>query len=425
MPILSTQTYVFIALIIIGAIIAHVKFDEKSAHSAPGILITFGIFATFYGIALGLYDFNMQDVETSLPSLIEGIKLAFWASVVGIGSALSLKVRYALWGVKNESGAIEGATIDDLLILQKQSSDTLLRLQQAMVGDEDATLLTQLKLIRTDQNDRLDSLRKAFVEFAEKQVENNSKALIEALKEVIRDFNTKITEQFGDNFKQLNEAVGKVNEWQELYKLQMTEMIEEQKQTSADMKVASYAFQIIVENSKSFSDVADRLKVTIDTVSLLEEAMRNNLTSLATLIKSAKTGIPTIENKIIELVTEISNGSKSAVELLTTRIIQSTTEMNNSVTRNHELVSVNITELNTKMNENIHKQSDLIYKNVNELSTKTQQQVIALDAELSKALKTSLETLGQQLASLSNKFVEDYSPLTDKLRKIVELSKHV
>jgi len=39
--------------------------------------------------------------------------------------------------------------------------------------------------------------------------ENNSKALIEALQEVIRDFNAKINEQFGENFKQLNEAVGK------------------------------------------------------------------------------------------------------------------------------------------------------------------------------------------------------------------------
>ena len=33
--------------------------------------------------------------------------------------------------------------------------------------------------------------------------------LIEALKTVIEDFNAKITEQFGENFKQLNEAVGK------------------------------------------------------------------------------------------------------------------------------------------------------------------------------------------------------------------------
>ena len=35
-----------------------------------------------------------------------------------------------------------------------------------------------------------------------------SEAIIEELKSVIREFNEKISEQFGDNFKQLNLAVG-------------------------------------------------------------------------------------------------------------------------------------------------------------------------------------------------------------------------
>lgn len=48
--------------------------------------------------------------------------------------------------------------------------------------------------------------------------ENNSKAFIQALEEVIKDFNNKITEQFGDNFKQLNLAVGALLTWQENYK---------------------------------------------------------------------------------------------------------------------------------------------------------------------------------------------------------------
>jgi len=42
--------------------------------------------------------------------------------------------------------------------------------------------------------------------------------LVEALRDVIHDFNNKITEQFGDNFKELNEAVGRLLIWQEDYK---------------------------------------------------------------------------------------------------------------------------------------------------------------------------------------------------------------
>ena len=57
--------------------------------------------------------------------------------------------------------------------------------------------------------------------------ENNSNALIEALEEVMRGFNSKINEQFGDNFKQLNEAVGQILVWQEQYQSQMTQLAEE------------------------------------------------------------------------------------------------------------------------------------------------------------------------------------------------------
>ena len=86
----------------------------------------------------------------------------------------------------------EGATVDDLY-------GQLIAVQQSIAGKEDSTLLTQLKLTRTDTNDRLDRLQRSYTEFAQKVAENNSKALIQALQEVIRDFNTKISEQFGEN----------------------------------------------------------------------------------------------------------------------------------------------------------------------------------------------------------------------------------
>ena len=53
---------------------------------------------------------------------------------------------------------------------------------------------------------------------------NNTDALIKALEEVMRDFNARINEQFGENFRQLNEGVRRINEWQEQYRQQMDEL---------------------------------------------------------------------------------------------------------------------------------------------------------------------------------------------------------
>jgi hypothetical protein len=60
-----------------------------------------------------------------------------------------------------------------------------------------------------------------------------------------------------------------------------------------------------------------------------------------------------------------------------------------------------------------------------ELTGKTVKQVSILDAALTEELKKSLESLGRQLAALSDKFVKDYSPLTDKLRDLVSMAKEL
>lgn len=52
-------------------------------------------------------------------------------------------------------------------------------------------------------------------------------------------------------------------------------------------------------------------------------------------------------------------------------------------------------------------------------------QVKQLDDALQKELTNALALLGSQLASLSKKFVEDYTPLTDRLREIVQLTRRV
>jgi hypothetical protein len=48
-----------------------------------------------------------------------------------------------------------------------------------------------------------------------------------------------------------------------------------------------------------------------------------------------------------------------------------------------------------------------------------------LNSQLGVSLNTSLESLGNQLASVSEKFVSDYTPLTRELQKVVEIAKRV
>lgn len=235
LPLLTQYAVIF--LCVAGVIVHFFAYNEKTAHDGPTLFTTAGIFFTFVGIAEGLFGFDVNNIEASIPGLLSGLKTAFFASVIGVFIALSLKIRLLLFGVAEGSHRrSEGATVDDLV-------DQITALHESVAGSGDRSLISEIKLQRQDNNDRLDALRRSLTEFVERAAENNSKALVEALREVIRDFNSKISEQFGDNFKQLNAAVGRLLEWQSTYRTQLTELIEHQSSSARDMGFAATAFQ--------------------------------------------------------------------------------------------------------------------------------------------------------------------------------------
>ena len=58
----------------------------------PAILTTMGILGTFVGIYMGLHNFNIFDIDKSIPALLSGLKTAFTTSIVGIVAAIALKL---------------------------------------------------------------------------------------------------------------------------------------------------------------------------------------------------------------------------------------------------------------------------------------------------------------------------------------------
>ena len=58
----------------------------------PSLLTTIGILGTFVGIYIGLHNFNIINIDRSIPELLRGLKVAFTTSIAGIVSAIILKV---------------------------------------------------------------------------------------------------------------------------------------------------------------------------------------------------------------------------------------------------------------------------------------------------------------------------------------------
>src|SRR5437016_3793919 len=60
------------------------KINPYIFESIPQIFATIGILGTFIGIAVGLWNFDVNNIENSIPELLQGLKTAFFASIIGI-----------------------------------------------------------------------------------------------------------------------------------------------------------------------------------------------------------------------------------------------------------------------------------------------------------------------------------------------------
>lgn len=450
---LPSHAQILIYFVIILTIVFHINFSEKSASYGPTILTTTGIFATFLGIAIGLLDFDTSKIQDSVPSLINGLKTAFWASVIGVGGALTLKFRYFFMPNRSD---VSGSG-NDGEVTAKDIAKILQNIQVALIGRSEITLSSQIKMLRQENNSRLDELKITQQTALQKISEMGSKALVEALKDVIKDFNSKINDQFGENFKELNLAVVNLLKWQENYKTQINEITKAQSDTAKTMDAAAYNFQQLVYKSESFTKTANDLSNIIKHLDLQKNQLVSLLTSLDELLKSASGSLPEVENKIIELTNQITrafsenqknlnkalqentaqtknllnNISQSLISSaenfnktaagLSSSLEKNQTDLHQALTASTKFISLSIentehdlSRINTEFN-----------KQLKELAERTVRQVSILDAALSEELKKSLESLGRQLAALSEKFVHDYSPLTDKLREVVNISRKI
>lgn len=392
---------------------------KQSLSNLSSLVVTFGILGTFSGIFLGLITFQVTDIYGSVPKLLEGLKTAFLTSIAGMIAGLLLKLYPSIYGIKIEETSDDSAIETMIRILteinanqieiSRRETEQLRKIERALCGEGDTTLLTQIQKLRTLIADKQDDLIKEFREFAKTMAENNSKALIDALTQVMKDFNTKINEQFGENFKQLNDAVGKILIWQENYKEQIEIMI----------KLFEKSVEGIDKTEKSITNIQgefSKIAKTGDDLKNLITIFTNQIETFDEISKSAKNAFPIIEENIKKLTKDFSDRVTIATEELNNIIKRQKDSSNQQVQIINE-TSKNLSDNVSKILINMNSQIDSFMKQNAERIAK---QVSELDKALQEELTKSLNSLASQLGSLSNKFAQDYTPITNKLKEIIQ-----
>ena len=381
--------------------------DEKRrslVELAPGLLTTLGILGTFTGVFLGLLDFDVRLINKSVPTLLEGLKVAFGTFIVGLAAAMLFRVARPLL---SKSDVSEDAGVEDIV-------EELRSVKKALSGDEDSSLLTQFQKLRADiahlntqTKDGFDSQIAEFRKFSEQMSEAFSKALIDELKAAIRQFNEDLAEQFGKNFQEFNAALGRILEWQEHYKAELTRLRESLEKSRELLEQASQALSDVSRNTEAIPKHMNELATLYSVLNSDLEKMNEAVQSFAEMGRKASDAMPTIERNVTDLTENFkkaTDNQQSAISTMAQSIEQALGDMKES---------------NSQMLEGLQQSFNKVVSDANEQLVKGVDQ---LDQSISEELERALTEMANNLAGITSQFVKDYEPLLQSSRKLIQLA---
>jgi ABC-type transporter Mla subunit MlaD len=391
---LSMVTWVLVTIMIILVGYFHgPSYSLQTVKNAPSILTSFGIFGTFLGIAFGLMQFDSADIESSVPTMIDGLGVAVWSSITGILGALSIRLRFAIQSIHNaRAPTSKQETIADLNYSLSQLNDNLNQLRLEGAEQSSAMLLSNQS-------------------YRDKMVAANTDALTSAVTTVMTEFNSRIEVQYGENFKEFNASLGKLLQWQQTYAGQLDDMLRVQESSLKVIDHASESYEAMIAHSKEFNAIASSLGELLGGLEKQTSNLEGYLSGLSSLVGQASEGLPALGSYVSELTEKLSSSIEKNNESLSEVLTKAAKD-----------IALTVDEVTTSLARSVNQAHGGLAEHVEAMTNKTQAQMLLLDESMEKELTQALRTFGYQLTALSEKFVNDYMPLTDRLREVIALA---
>lgn len=297
-----------------------------------------------------------------------------------------------------------------------------------------------------DNTVQITEMKESFNKFLETMAENNNKAFINALKEAIENLNSKLTAQLGDNFKELNLAVGELNSWQKENKDQIIALTDSFEKCNTEFKQASTIFE-------SLGGPLNTLKNTVSEFKDSNEknvAVQTELTQTIIKIQDLNKNFVEHFNRINELINRnfehfknytesITNAANKTVENFGEAVSQSienniknvndfSKAIENTVIKNNERL-MTIEKASEQFSETLNMSGKSIGDQVESLTVMWQQNMIELRDKIIKeynelaktsgeAQEEAIQNLGAALGKITEKMTVNYAELANKIEQL-------
>lgn len=286
-------------------------------------------------------------------------------------------------------------------------------------------LFEQIRSGRMEQRDEAVNLRRAFEssfatmnaslqEALTKLSEGASKEIIKALEDVIKDFNKNLTQQFGENFTQLNAACLKLVEWQDNYKGIIQQVEATLKQSATAIEATDKTLQSIAEKNSEFEKLCTRLGDVISTSDENTQALNEHLTqqkALAELVAGLVSKVQLSIGVANEQLRSATERTERTISTALGRAEQGITNADNMFAGTTAAILESFKRLEDENRGSMTNVSKTFSDHCNTVAGNLRETKQGLD-ELTTKIQGSLTAQTQQLTELTKRTTE----MTDKTR---------
>lgn len=406
-----------VVTIIFGILVAYIlyfflKEKQYSKESVLGnIASTIGVLGTFVGISIGLWKFNPNDITSSVPLLLSGMKIAFATSIIGMAASIFMKYI----ALKNE----DEENIDDIMELFNTMIAESRNVNNTLIENQKQTenVLNKVSEIWASHQENLTVVLKNEIA----SLNNNT---ISKQEELIGEF-----KKLGECFTLLNSGVNNLLTWQENYKETIENTTKELEIVIQTIHNADESIESISKNSSLIKENNENLSEVLKEINKTQNVIIDSNKSIIEISNTAKESIPqinehftNIDNRTKEstaylqtLISENLNNIKSYLEKITEDVLSKTTQ---SIYENNRQFKYEISEHISQCKMLIYSLKDLI-PDINEHLLSTQKRfnktLIHFNEEVQNSFKENTYEINKQVQLLKETTTNINNTLDDTI----------
>lgn len=345
---------------------------ERTIDAMPSIVSTLGVFGTFLGITVGLMHFNVDDLTTSVPKLLDGLKTAFFTSLCGMVGSLLL--RHLVTDRKYEAGDV---IVSDTLTAQMAICNAMTQMKNAVVEvmqttERSVTYLSQTMNTAAQKNE----------------------ALLGDVKAALDGINALHTQE----------------------KAAITNITEIAKDIKSTVRTIGTAGQNTYNCVSDIKNSARQISGNVDEISENIERHGNMLASIDTAASTTADNVKEANSRVGELL-DIEEGNATTIE----STLEETKKFSQVLRGEVDEIEQKMTETNALLTKKFDEFSELLKKSNTEALVEVMKRVTEefqtqMNALISRLIQENFEKLNQSVEKL-NEWQQENKAMIDALTK--------